>query len=187
MEQIDVKKLEKAIVYLQRIADGHNPVNNTPAEEDSVLNDPNVIRCMFFVKEVLEEVKRNNGYIGKKAKKSNKVSFPIEVLGNFAYDEDKAISKFVNQINELIDETVYQKLNYRLITQWLKTNGFLEENYSREFDKTITLPTDKGVQIGIRAERKRSSRGIEYMSVVYDKYAQNYIIRNMETILCEVN
>ena len=69
MESIDMKKLETAIVYLQRIADGNNPINNLPAEEDSVLNNPNVIRCMFFVKEVLEEVKRNNGYIGKKSKK----------------------------------------------------------------------------------------------------------------------
>ena len=50
-------------MYLQRIADGNNQVNNMPAKEDSVLNNPNVIRCMYFVKEVLEEVKRNDGFI----------------------------------------------------------------------------------------------------------------------------
>ena len=60
MESVDMKKLETAIVYLQRISDGNNPINNLPADEDSVLNNPNVIRCMFFVKEILEEVKRNN-------------------------------------------------------------------------------------------------------------------------------
>ena len=64
MELVDMKKLETAIVYLQRISDGNNPINNLPADEDSVLNNPNVIRCMFFVREILEEVKRNNGYIG---------------------------------------------------------------------------------------------------------------------------
>lgn len=52
MEQLDQKKLDMAIIYLQRIADGNNPVNNVPAEEDSVLNYPNVIRCMYFVKEL---------------------------------------------------------------------------------------------------------------------------------------
>ena len=41
MESIDMKKLETAIVYLQRIADGNNPINNLPAAEDSVLNKPN--------------------------------------------------------------------------------------------------------------------------------------------------
>lgn len=88
MESVDMKKLETAIVYLQRISDGNNPINNLPADEDSVLNNPNVIRCMFFVKEILEEVKRNNGYIGKKAKKSDRMDFPIEVLRSFIYRED---------------------------------------------------------------------------------------------------
>ena len=31
MESVDMKKLETAIVYLQRIADGNNPINNLPA------------------------------------------------------------------------------------------------------------------------------------------------------------
>ena len=53
MEQIDLEKLEKALIYVDRIAEGRNPVYNLPADNDSVLNDPNVIRCMFFIKEVL--------------------------------------------------------------------------------------------------------------------------------------
>ena len=63
MESVDMKKLETAIIYLQRISDGNNPINNLPADEDSVLNNPNVIRCMFFVKEILEEVKRKSKFI----------------------------------------------------------------------------------------------------------------------------
>lgn len=51
MEKIDLNKLDVAIKYVQRIADGFNPVNNQPAEQDSVLNNPNVIRCMFFSSE----------------------------------------------------------------------------------------------------------------------------------------
>lgn len=183
MDSVDMKKLETSIVYLQRIAEGNNPINNLPADEDSVLNNPNVIRCMFFVKEVLEEVKRNNGYIGRKPKKSDKIDFPVEVLASFSYKEDKAISKFVEQINEAVDENVYKKVNYKSITQWLKLNEFLQEEYSREFNKTITLPTEKGSQIGIRAERGNSSRGVEYMLVIYGKQAQEYIVKNMEKII----
>ena len=180
MEAVDIKKLETAIVYLQRISDGNNPINNMPVNEDSILNNPNVIRCMFFVKEVLEEVKRNGGYIGKKAKKRDKMEFPIEVLNEYVYKEDKAISKFVGQINELVDEAIYKKLNYKVITQWLKLNGFLQEEYSQEFDKIITLPTEKGIQLGIRSERRSSSKGIEYMLVIYNKEAQKYIVQNLE-------
>ena len=180
---IDMKKLETAILYLQRIAEGNNPVNNMPADDDTVLNNPNVIRCMYFVKEVLEEVRRNNGYIGKKAKRSDKPDFPMEVLTAFAYREDKSISKLVGQINEAVDDAVYRKLTYKPILQWLRLNGFLIEEFRQEFNKTVTLPTEKGSQIGIRAERRNSLRGEDYMLVIYGKQAQEYIVQNMETIL----
>lgn len=183
MESVDIKKLETAIIYLQRIADGKNPVNNLPAEADSVLNNPNVIRCMYFVKEVLEEVKRNSGYIGKRAKRTDKRSFPMEALADFAYREDKAISKFVEQVNESIDDRIYQRLSYRPILQWLKFNGFLAEEFSQELNKTVTLPTEKGSQIGIRAEKRTSLNGTEYMLVLYGKEAQEYMVQNMEGIL----
>lgn len=183
MESVDMKKLETAIVYLQRIADGKNPINNLPAEEESVLNNPNVIRCMFFVKEVLEEVKRNNGYIGQKAKKSEKLLVSAETLEKFTYQEDKPISKFVEQMNECVDLEVYKKINYQLITKWLRLNEFLKEEHSQELNKTVTLPTEKGSRIGIYAEKRRGSSGMEYMIVMYGKMAQEYIVRNVEKIL----
>lgn len=178
-----MKKLETAIVYLQRIADGNNPINNLPADEDSVLNNPNVIRCMFFVKDVLEEVKRNGGYIGKKTKKSDKLEFPIEMLKSFVYREDKVISRFVDQLNEGLDENNYKKLNYKPITQWLKLNGFLQEEDDIEFKKTITMPTPRGIQLGIRTERRRNSRGMDYVMLIYGKETQEYIVQNLEKVL----
>ena len=74
-----------------------------PAGEDSVLNNPNVIRCMYFVKEVLEEVKRNDGVIGRKTRKSKKAEFPVEALESFVYKEDKTITRLVEEKNMRID------------------------------------------------------------------------------------
>lgn len=54
MEVVDTKKLEIAIQYLHRITEGRNPVNNIPVDDDSVIKNPNVVRCMLFIKEVLE-------------------------------------------------------------------------------------------------------------------------------------
>lgn len=179
---IDMKKLETAILYLQRIADGNNPVNNMPVE-DSVINNQNVIRCMFFVKEVLEEVKRNGGVIGRKSKKSEKLEFPIESLESFAYQEEKGITKFVAQLNELINEEIYQKLSFRPITRWLKVNEFLKEEYSEKFKKNITIATEKGKEIGIRSEERVNSQGISYMHIIYERKAQEFIVQNMEGIL----
>ena len=106
MEAVDLKKLETAILYIQRIAEGKNPVNNVAADEDSILNNPNVIRCMYFAKEVLEEVKKNNGYIGKKKSKKDMLKFPVGSLASFQYREDKPITKFVEHVEEIIEGRV---------------------------------------------------------------------------------
>ena len=49
MVRFDLEKLESAITYVERIADGKNPVNNTIADSDDVMNDPIIIRSMFFI------------------------------------------------------------------------------------------------------------------------------------------
>jgi len=49
MEVVDTKKLEIAIQYLHRITEGRNPVNNIPVDDDSVIKNPNVVRCMLFI------------------------------------------------------------------------------------------------------------------------------------------
>ncbi len=80
MEKFDMTKLDVAIKYVERIAEGLHPVNNLPVEQDEVLNNPNVIRCMYFVKEILEEVRRNDGVICGKRDKKGEVLFPQETL-----------------------------------------------------------------------------------------------------------
>ena len=185
MESVDMKKLETAIIYLQRISEGNNPINNLPVEEDSVINNPNVIRCMFFIKDVLEEVRKNNGYIGKKPAKRGKTDFPLEILEIFHYKGDKPISKFVEQINEPLDTDIYKKLGYTVIMKWLKYHGFLKEEYNEKRGKTIKVPTEKGRRLGIRTEEKMSSAGNEYLVVLYNRNAQEYLIQNMEAILTE--
>ncbi len=61
-------------------------------------------------------------------------------------------------------------------------NDFLKEEYSEEFQKMITLPTESGTKIGIWAE-KRSGHGEEYMLILYNKQAQEYIVQNIEKML----
>ena len=75
MKQFEQAKLEVAIKYVKRIADGCNPVNNVPLENDDVLNNPNVIRCMYFIKDVLEEVRRNGGMVGGNVGKESALPF----------------------------------------------------------------------------------------------------------------
>lgn len=133
MEQFDMNKLETALVYVQRIADGNDPTNNRPMDSDAVLNNPNVIRCMYFVKEVLEKVKMYGGVIGNNERKTRKTDFPYAVLSQFAYREDKGISKLIHQIYEPVADQGLKKISGQRINAWMQSSGYLMEVYSTEF------------------------------------------------------
>ena len=138
---------------------------------------------MFFVKEVLEEVKKNGGYIGKKLTKKERLDFPLETLTSFVYQEDKSISKVVGQINDAIDVNVYKKVSVPMVTRWLKQNGLIHEVHDQELGKVVTVPTEKGKSLGIWAEKRVSLHGTEYILVVYGKQAQEYIVQHLGEIV----
>ena len=186
MEVVDTKKLEIAIQYLQRITEGHNPVNNIPVDDDSVIKNPNVVRCMLFIKEVLEEVKRNDGYIGRRPRTnrdSSKQEYPLEALKEFRYSEDKSVSRLVDQFNSLTDLTVFQKLTYKPIIAWLKQNGYLRDEQDEGTSKKHTLVTEKGSEVGIKSELRKDSKGQEFIYITYSRTAQEFIVSNMDKIL----
>ena len=184
MDAIDMNKLDVAIKYIRRMAEGKNPVNNQEPE-DNVLENANVIRCLYFVAGVLEQVRDNGGVITKQTgqKKAKKETFSYEVLKEFQYRNDKPISHFVRQINESVEEDKMQKLSYKKIKMALIAEGHLFEQYDAEREKNTMLPTQKGKEIGMYIEQRESSSGNKYNIVMYDKNAQIFLIENLERLL----
>ena len=175
MKQFDQIKLDVAIKYVERLADGCNPVNNVPLENEDILNNPNIIRCMYFIKDVLEEVRRNGGVIGGKAGKAPTFPFPIEVLDEFAYTEDKSITHVLNQIYEPIADMNVKKISVTKVTAALKEEGYLLDEPNPETGKTRKIPSEKGKQLGIYLV-EREYNGRMYESVTYNKNAQEYVV-----------
>ena len=175
MKQFEQSKLDVAIKYVERIADGCNPVNNVPLENDDILNNPNIIRCMYFIKDVLEEVRRNGGMIGGKVGKEPALPFPIEILDSFTYVEDKSITHVLNQIYEPIADMNVKKVSVTKVTSALKEEGYLLDEPNTETGKTRKVPSEKGKQLGIYMV-EREYNGRMYESVTYNKNAQEYVV-----------
>ena len=182
MMTIDMNKLEDAILRVNRIVDGYDPVNNQPAQADSILNSPEVIRCMFFVKNVLEEVWANGGQIGKTVRKSNKEPFPYEILEMFAYRQDLTITHLLAQICEPLEGKNIKKIAPQTVTKWLKVSGYLTEEFSQVVKKMSTVPTEKGQRLGMYTELRNYSNNI-YLAVIYNRNAQEFIVKNLEAIV----
>ena len=182
MSAIDITKLEVAIKYIERMAEGSNPVNNQPLEDDAVLNNPNVVRCLYFVTDVLKAVRANDGVIGRKRKKEQE-PFPFEILSEFRYRSDTSISHLMQQINEPIEDKDIKKISYNSVTKGLKLLGYLEEKYNDELKKNITMPTPRGEAIGLYCEKRTPTNGRTYFIVMYNEQAQYFIVNNLCNII----
>lgn len=177
MDKIDLQKLDVSIEYIRRMAEGKNPMNNEVLADESILNNPNVIRCFHYVEGILKMVREREG---KNAPKKN---FPLDHLKKYEYKKDLSISHFANQLNEGLDENTYNKIKYNMITSWLKSSGYLEIIGENRTNKKQTVPTLKGRELGIYLEERDIKQGKKYLVVMYNRKAQKFILDNMETVL----
>ena len=182
MKKVDLAKLDVAIKYVERIAEGCNPINHTPVENDDILNNPNIIRCMYFIKDVLEEIRYNDGVIGGKRERASVIPFPTKVLEDFTYKEDLSITHVLSQIYEPLAGMNVKKISVTKVTSVLKEEGDLLEERDPETGKLSKVPSDKGKVLGIyMAEREFNGR--IYQTVMYNRSAQEYIVQLLKQII----
>ncbi len=141
---------------------------------------------MFFVKEALTAIKNNGGVVGKPIRIKKK-DFPLETLSGFHYEEKKTITRFVEQLNATINTDEYEKLSYKMITDWLKKNGYLQEVDDEKIGKKVTLTTEKGRAAGITHSLQNNLNGASYYRIEYEKPAQELIISIIPALLAENN
>ena len=149
-----------------------------------ILNNPNIIRCMYFIKEVLEEVYANGGVVKAVSKKNaNAIDlFPKELLSQYEYREDKTINNILIQLYEPMKGEDIRKISGRTVNEKLLASGFITEIYSEEFKENIKVPTEKGLSIGMRSERMEY-RTNTYMAIMYNKQAQEFLIANFMKLI----
>lgn len=181
MEKVDLTKLNVAIRYVERIADGCNPVNNIPLEETDVLNNPNIIRCMYFIKEVLEEVRRNDGVISGRKTKAEAMPLPVEVLDEFEYQEDKSITHVLRQIFEPVADSNVKKVSAVKVNTLLVEDGYLADEENPGTGKVRKIPTEKGKELGIYM-MEREFNGRAYEAIMYGKNAQEYVVERIRKL-----
>lgn len=186
MKQFDLKKLEKAIQYAERMAEGKAPYTNKPVDNE-VLNNPNVIRSMYFIKDVLQEVKANGGIVGgNQQKKEAAIPFPFEVLENYSFESNKPISHVLRQFAELAGDINVKIISAQNVNKWLAANGYLVKAIVNDSGKEGWIPTTKGTELGLIAEQ-RGGEGREYIYIKYNRDAQEFLAANLKRITEEID
>lgn len=125
----ELEKIERAKMYMDKLANGINPIDDTMAPDDDLINNVRLSRCFFFVSDVLRQVIENGGTksaVNKKLKKLP-LEIPMEKRSQFAYSEVPIpASEIAKRINALVDNDTMQKLTYSGILTWLTEIGMME-------------------------------------------------------------
>ena len=180
MKEFDLDKVKVAAVYTARMAEGRNPATNQPINSE-LLNNPNVIRCLYFIGDILNEVIANKGIVGRRAG-GKRAEFPLEVLKQFEYRHDKPISHVLKQFQEPVTGRNVKRLNPGAVNKWLCANGYIGKQIIEESQRECWFPLEKGIEVGMYTE-ERGEPGSQYVTIMYSKKAQQFLADHMEQIL----
>ncbi len=182
----ELELLERAKMYIDSMAKGINPVTGEYADEEDVINEVKVSRCLYYVSDVLEEMTK----IKKKAliKRSDRVAFTLDIEQRSKFEIDPkglSVSQIVDKLNSLTDELYVKKLKSTAITTWLVEIGMLEVVEST-LGNSMKRPTSLGRENGIYTEERFGRDGRQYTGVFYSPEAQQFILDNLDAVI-EVN
>lgn len=185
----ELEKIERAKTYMDKLANGINPIDDTMAPAEDIINNVRLSRCFFFISEVLRQVIENGGTkpdgINQKPKKLP-LSIPFEKRCRFNYSEEPIpASEIAKRVNMLVDSENMKKLTYSGILTWLTEIGMMEW-VSTADGKRTKRPTKVGKESGISVEERTGSKG-SYQVVVYNSEAQHFIIDNLDAVLAAEN
>ena len=177
----ELEIMQRAKIYMDKLAQGIDPVTDQEMPEDSVLNHVRLARCFFYVSGVLEQLIQNNGRIGQGEKKFqatqeqlNAIQFPEYAL---------RITEFTEFVQKALGDPDMKKPSVTKITGWLTAKGFLMKETLPD-GKTRKVPTQQGMTLGISAKMRQSPDG-EYLAIYYDTNAQRFLADHLISIFSE--
>lgn len=178
----ELEKIAYARSFIDKLANGINPLDDTPIPDGDIVNNVRLSRCFFYVSDILRQVLENGGTKKIARASLEKFSLPPEQREKFDYSiEPITVSMISRRLNALIDTRTTRKLSCVLINQWLLEIGMLT---LREFGgrRPVKYPTEAGEQIGITVEMRDGRYG-PYPLILFTVEAQRFIVDNLDAVL----
>lgn len=178
----ELEMLRRAKLYMDKLAQGSDPITGDELPEDSVLNQVRLARCFFYVSGILQQVIDNGGYVGRKPKKGEFV-LTQKMLHLSPSKRPLRISEFAEMLAAAADDPNAKRPKTTVITDWLISKGFMKKTMDPE-GKPKRLPTEIGKQIGLSTGTRQGQYG-EYLAVYYSQEAQQFLLDHLEEIFAE--
>ena len=178
----ELEMINRAKTYIDKLANGVNPLTDEPVSENDIVNNVRISRCFFYISDLLRRFAE--GGFPEAAKKGKKKPFIIteEQRKRFEFSETPiSVSEIARLFNAAVNTEGAVQMRYSGITFWLIESGLLSVD-RREDGREVKLPTAAGMELGISQEVRSGANG-SYTVVVYNENAQRYIVDNIDAIL----
>lgn len=182
----ELEKMIRAKDYIEKLANGIDPLTDCEMREDKVLNQVRISRCLFYVSEVLGKVIENGGEVGKIVF-LQKMPFSItdaQLASVTVSQEPVGVTIIAKRISAVLDENVTAVAPTH-ITNWLLSKGYFEKIFYSNRDRKIATP--KGEEIGIFTVDSVSPEGVPIKKNIYNAEAQRFVIDHIVEIENEMS
>lgn len=177
---MDINLVSHAKDYIDDMANGINPFTKEEVNENDIVNNVKISRCLFYVSQVLGEVIANGGV--NRSTNPKQIDFNVDGIDTDEIeisDSPVTISVIAQRINNARPENM-KKLKTIAISNWLVSINMLEVVTIN--NKNRKRVTSAGVDLGLTEEERLGQFG-RYFAVTYDKSAQQFIIDNLNAII----
>ena len=180
----ELEKIAYAKSFIDKLANGINPLDDTHIPEDDIVNNVRLSRCFFYVSDILRQVIDNGGIVSAKSTKQKKANFTLtqeERAKIQVYDTYVSIGEIADYLNSLIDTNATKKISSTALNDWLVQVELLEV-VELSNGKHRKLPTQQGNDIGIFTEERDGKNG-KYIILMFSSGAQQFIYDNIDSII----
>jgi len=177
----ELEKMQRAKMYIDKLANGVDPISGADLPFDAVLNNVRLSRCFFYVADVLRQVIDNGGEVSRGRRMMESFRITPEQIARVAVSSGALpITHLCNMINDAVGNDNMKKLSYRAVTEWLTQKGYLRVE-EKGFTKR-KRPGEHAEQIGIYEETRVGING-EFVVIMYSPDAQRFILDNLDSIV----
>lgn len=170
-------------MYMEKLAQGIDPVSDVEIPEDSVLNQVQLARCFFYASDVLGKLLANGGTVDRRAERAS-FSITAEELARVRISQEPIrITQFTEQIYEVVADQGRKKLNPTVITNWLLEHGFLINQVGPE-GKQQRVPSGIGLALGLSSQMC-CGKYRDYLAIYYNAQAQRFILDHLQDMIAK--
>ena len=108
----ELEKIEYAKSFIDKLANGINPIDNRPAPDNDIINNVRISRCFFYVSDILRQVIENGGVKPRNNIDRKPFYITSEQLRKYYCKGNISLTEFCARLNSMIDTEQMTGLKY---------------------------------------------------------------------------